>query len=242
MKRLSFLSQPNLATMKSVILNTTIVAAILIGLLPVTAWSQPPISPPPGSIGRERVGSIPQGRPPIPPANNPSDPFRTRRDPTEPPDRILERLPPPELQPPTTLPSQGPTSRRAQPIVQLPQLPQIQLKGIVLGTPDRGRAMLDVDGRPISISLLPLNQQQRLRIPAIQFAAMKPALDQRAASLQALRDDDDPSVDEPPVYEMCLKCSFIADGVVLNLEAFTTDALLLRAIPHNTLLLIRNGQ
>ena len=100
--------------------------------------------------------------------------------------------------------------------------------------------MLSVDGEPITISLLPRELQQRVPIPKFQFASMKAALNQRDATVKQKTPNDSHGSETPVVsYEMSLQSSFISNGTVFNVEAFTKDALLLRAIPHDTLQLIR---
>ncbi|MEM9643479.1 MAG: hypothetical protein AAF989_00685 [Planctomycetota bacterium] len=160
------------------------------------------------------------------------------RDPTAPSPRLLERVPrPAPMQP--SLPVTE-TARR-QPIAAvtpLPALPKISLRGLVLSTEVSGKAMLDVNGKSVTISLLPRDRQQRVSIPSKQFAAMKPALEQRAALIEAF-DQGSETERRDMSYEMCLQCSFISDGVVFNLEGFTRDSLLLRAVPHDSILLVR---
>ena len=112
---------------------------------------------------------------------------------------------------------------------------------MALSQRDRGKAILDVDGKSVTISLIPRNKQNRLPIPEVQFSAYRPALSQRAASLAALsgnRNEDDKLWQ--PKFEMCLDCSFTNEGLVFNLEAFTTDTLLLRALPHDEMIIVRS--
>lgn len=169
------------------------------------------------------------------------------RDPTAPSNRILEYLPQAERSTPKSSDAgRRSTARPASPN-RLPALPKITIKGLVLSTPDSGTAMLDVSGKSVSISLLSVADQQRLAIPSIQFAAMKPALEQRKVISQsgdfpASRGSEGRNVlAQPPVYEMSLQCSFTVDGVIFNLEAFTADTLLFRVIPHGDLLLVKKG-
>ena len=161
------------------------------------------------------------------------------RDPTAPTERILDYIPKPPPVVPLT-PKRSVANQRVPAFVPLPTLPKITLRGLVLSEPDRGTATLDVDGRSVSISLLPREKQQRVPIPKTQFAAMKTALDQRAALAKGTADDSG-SGGTDPSYEMCLRCSLIAGGVVFNLEAFTPEVLLLRAVPHDELILVRRG-
>ena len=178
------------------------------------------------------------------------------RDPTSPPSKLLDRIPRPDPKP-EDAPEPKPTEKvkpksvakpthvaKAPAVVPLPALPKITLRGIVVSRQDHGTAMLDVNGESVSISLIPVQQQQRIPIPAIQFASMKTALDQRAtllkkASNNAKALDDLNNVNDAKTYEMSLECSFVADGIVFNLEAFTSNVILLRAIPHDTVVIVR---
>lgn len=160
------------------------------------------------------------------------------RDPTAPPAGLLDRIPKPVLpiEPATTVKK---TSTRKPTAAPLPKLPKITLRAIVLSTPQRGRAMLDVDGTSVTVSLLQRDQQLRLPIPAAQFAHLKTALDQRAALTAA--DESSTASKTMKTYEMCLQCSFTAEETIFNVEAFTADAILLRAIPHDTVVLVRRS-
>ena len=161
-------------------------------------------------------------------------------DPTAPSAHLLERIPKPAPHPqPLSVPATTP-ARRATTAIPLPSLPKITLRGLVMSTPDRGTAMLDVDGNSVTISLVPRDQQQRMPIPDVQFAAMRTALDQRATLTQNASGQAEPGKGKTS-FEMCLQCSFVADGIVFNLEAFTPEALLLRAVPHDSILLVRKA-
>lgn len=166
------------------------------------------------------------------------------QDPTAPSDRLLNRIPRPVQPQPaqTSLPTTLPKPKAPAPAaVSLPALPSITLRGLVMRTPDRGTAMLDVDGNSVTISLLPRDLQQRIPIPEVQFAAMKTALDQRSAFLKASNKTEADVKTRSKSYEMSLQCSFIAGETVFNLEAFTSDALLLRAVPHDSMFIVRKA-
>ena len=100
---------------------------------------------------------------------------------------------------------------------------------------DQGTAVLDVSGRRISITLKPREQQKRMPIPASQFANVPLAVEQNNKSLS------DPKAKRNNGLEICPECSFLSEGVIYNLEAFTKDTLMLRALPHNKLILVRVG-
>ncbi|MEL6109029.1 MAG: hypothetical protein AAFU85_23730 [Planctomycetota bacterium] len=162
----------------------------------------------------------------------------TSRDPTKPPAGILDRIPTPvpAVEPaPTTR-----TPTKPSVIAALPKLPKITLRAIVLSTPEQGRAMLDVDGTSVSVSLLKRERQLRIPIPGVQFAHLKTALDQRAAAA-APKGGSDVAPTAPKTYEMSLRCSFTVEETIFNVEAFAPDAVLLRAIPHETVILVRRA-
>ena len=170
-------------------------------------------------------------------------------DPTMPPSHLLDRIPKQEMvpsanppKPPTEVKStmtRKPVARN-QPVVPLPALPQITLRGIVLSTPERGTVMLNVNERTVNIALIPLESQLRSPIPKNQFSSMQAALNQRFAMNKAASSERDDENSKPKQYEMCLQCSFASeDGVIFNVEAFTRDTVLLRAIPHDTLVIVR---
>ncbi|MDA7980295.1 MAG: hypothetical protein MPJ50_16135 [Pirellulales bacterium] len=148
-------------------------------------------------------------------------------DPTVPSEEILRRIP------------QTPRGLQQQ-LVALPQLADVRLRGIVLFNADRGRALLEVGGRQISIPLKPREQQQRVPIPASQFLAMRPALEQRALLLSSDRQVAPKA--SPDGHDMSLQCSFVHDRVVYNLEAFSADTLMLKALPHDEFILVRAGK
>lgn len=166
-----------------------------------------------------------------------SGPKGEPRDPTAPPESLLQMIPKPAATNPSEPPTTAPSVRPRVVVASLPTLPKISLRGIVMSTSQRGRAMLDVDGDSVTISLLPRDQQLRMPIPETQFESMKAALEQRAAR-RAL---EKPNAAKPERknYEMCLQCSFVSGETVFNVEAFTADAILLRAIPHESLILVR---
>ena len=161
------------------------------------------------------------------------------RDPTMPTDRILEQVPQPIETDSQSL--QQKVVRTPQFVASLPELPTIKLRGMALSHPDKGKAILDVDGKSVSISLVPRNQQTRMPIPAVQFYDYQPALFQRASNLAAMRRDSNPIENEAmPEFEMCLDCSFTHNGLVFNLEAFTSDTLLFKALPHDEMIIVRS--
>ena len=165
-------------------------------------------------------------------------------DPTAPPRALLDRIPKPDPVPlPQPLPAAKSTPTRRPvakhpTIVPLPALPKVSLRGIVLSTPDRGTAMLNVNETSINVTLLPREAQHRISIPDDQFSSMKAALEQRAAMKKAASDQENSS-SAPKQFEMCLQCSFAVDEVIFNVEAFTRDTVLLRAIPHDSLIIVR---
>ncbi|MEM9944245.1 MAG: hypothetical protein AAF939_22005 [Planctomycetota bacterium] len=125
----------------------------------------------------------------------------------------------------------------------LPNLPQITLQGIVQSSQETGTAILEVDGKRITILLKPRDQQTRIPVPSSQFLAMRPALEQRAmlnsgststsmVAKQPFRMDE---------FDMSLESSFVHKGVVYNLEAFGPGTLMLKALPHNELVIVRTG-
>ncbi len=116
--------------------------------------------------------------------------------------------------------------------VTLPKLPTITIEGLILGESGTGTAMLEVGDRQVSIRLKPLEEQTRTSVPASQFQAMKPALDQLAA-MSGER--------SPRDYEVSLECSFVHDGVFYNVESFTSEVLMLKALPHNEVIIVRSG-
>jgi hypothetical protein len=118
----------------------------------------------------------------------------------------------------------------------LPQIADVRLRGIVLSATDSGTALLDVGGQQVSIKLKPREQQRRVPIPANQFLAMRPALEQRKRLLSGRQE-----AAKTDTHEMCLQCSFVHDSVVYNLEAFTAETLMLKALPHDELILVRPG-
>ena len=107
----------------------------------------------------------------------------------------------------------------------------------MLSERQKGTGLLRVGERNVSISLLPPERQKRVSIPSSQFVAMRPALEERA-KLVARSGAKDTAVLR---YEMCPKCSFVNDGVVYNLVGFTSDTLLLQAIPYGEIILVRAG-
>ncbi len=163
---------------------------------------------------------------------------RMSGDPTAPSAKLLELSSPP-VQP--TLPV--PTSSKAKVVaaLPLPAIPQITLRGIVMSKPDHGTAMLEVDGKILSLTLLPSEQQKRISIPKMQFASLQAALDQRAVATQRIGSRSELDAAERS-YEMCLQCSFVSGEIVFNLEAFTKEVILLRAIPHDTIVMVRKGR
>lgn len=171
--------------------------------------------------------------------NGASDESRRQSgDPTAPSAKLLE-LVPPSVQP--TLPVPTVSKAKVVSVTPLPTIPKITLRGIVMSKPDRGTAMLDVDGKILSLTLLPAEQQKRIPIPKMQFASLQAALDQRAAMTQRIGSQSETDAVEKN-YEMCLQCSFVSDGIVFNLEAFTKEVVLLRAIPHDTIVMVRKGR
>lgn len=167
---------------------------------------------------------------------------RETRDPTVPPTLLLDRIPAPVPEPipsPNLKPNsvRRPIAKRTT-VVSLPALPKITLRGIVLSTANRGMAMLSVNDEPINITLLPRDAQQRIPIPEIQFASMKAALDQLAAIGKTASGLASVGTN-PRKYEMCLQCSFASEGVIFNVEGFTSDAVLRRAVPHDSLIIVR---
>jgi hypothetical protein len=228
-----------------------VLVIVLCGLTatPVPA-QQPPAAGDPGSAA-ENASSVleslrrmfsaaepdTQVEPPTEPGE--TETRRPPRDPTVPTDRLLQRAPQPQ---PSASSPRGPRSDQA--FLPLPSLPDITLRGLVLRTPDRGTAILDVDGKSITISLVPRDQQQRVPVPASQFGAFLPALQQRAAAARTSPDAATPTDPTEPArqrFEMCLNCSFLSGGVVFNLEAFSRDAVLLKALPHDEVILVRSG-
>lgn len=164
------------------------------------------------------------------------------RDPTMPSDRILEQLPRPELPSVDNAPTRSNRNASRSPSLSsgLPALPTIELRGLVMSTPTRGKAMLNVGGRSLSINLVSRDQQTRTPIPATQFAQFQPALKARAAALADPTQAD--AVPAPPIdlsFEMSVQSSFFVDGVLFNLESFSEDALVLQALPHKELILVR---
>ncbi|MEC8556593.1 MAG: hypothetical protein VXZ82_16405 [Planctomycetota bacterium] len=163
---------------------------------------------------------------------------RQSGDPTAPSAKLLE-LVPPSVQP--TLPVPTASKAKVVSVTPLPTIPKITLRGIVMSKPDRGTAMLDVDGKILSLTLLPPEQQKLIPIPKMQFASLQAALDQRATATQRIgsRSESDAA---DKTYEMCLQCSFVSGEIVFNLEAFTKEVILLRAIPHDTIVIVRRGR
>ena len=156
-----------------------------------------------------------------------SQPAQT--DPTVPSDKVLSRLPAsPE-------PQTGQRNRSPLRSLPMPTIPKVTIRGIVLSSASKGTAMLNVGGETVSIDLIPLRQQDRVPIPPEQFAELRPAIEQRMRAVTEQAGDTRPL----PTYEMCLRCSFVAEGVVFNVEDFSTDSLLLRALPHDSLVLVR---
>jgi len=177
-------------------------------------------------------------QPPAPESSEPDQP----RDPTMPSDRILEQLPRPELPAVDTAPIRGNRNASRSPSLSsgLPTLPTIKLRGLVMSTPTRGKAMLSVGEQSISINLIPRDQQTRTSVPATQFAQFQPALKARAAALAEFTQAD--SLPTPPInlnFEMSVQSSFFIDGVLYNLESFSDDVLVLQALPHQDFVLVR---
>lgn len=161
-------------------------------------------------------------------------------DPTSPPERLLQRLPKP-APPQPVLPAARASAKQGRVVITpFPALPSISLRGLVLRTPDRGVAMLEVDGKPLSIVLAPLDKQMRVVIPDHQFASMKAAIEQRR-EMAKRKSEIAEEAHSKPRYEMSLTSSFIHKDVVFNLEAFTSDVVLLRALPHDTLVMVRKA-
>ncbi|MEO1528866.1 MAG: hypothetical protein AAFX06_25885 [Planctomycetota bacterium] len=213
---------------------------VWVSALAVSSIAQGQEFPPFGAESRPESPALQndRNRPAFPPPQLGGGASTESRDPTAPPESLLDRIPKPEPPieplPRTVKPRQ---TRQVAAIAPLPELPKIVLRGIVLSTPQRGRAMLNVDGTSIAITLLPRDQQVRMPIPPMQFAHLKAALDRRAA----LNAPDETGVPTKPNYEMCLQCSFTSEGTVFNVEAFTAEAVVLRAVPHDTLILVRRS-
>lgn len=120
----------------------------------------------------------------------------------------------------------------------LPKLPKLAIKAMVMSKSDLGTVLLNIDGRLISIPLKPIALQNRLPVPASQFFDSSLSLE-----LTQVLAESNPQTAKGPdgveVYEISPECSFLHDGIVFNLEAFTKDTIVLRALPHNKLILVR---
>ncbi|MEM7785714.1 MAG: hypothetical protein AAF623_20375 [Planctomycetota bacterium] len=124
-------------------------------------------------------------------------------------------------------------------MTSLPAIPPITLQAIVQSSASTGTAVLEVDDKRITILLKPRDQQTRIPVPTSQFMAMRSALEQRA-----MLESESMTARQPfqmAQYEMSLESSFVHKGVVYNLEAFGPDTLMLKALPHNELVIVRTG-
>ncbi len=116
----------------------------------------------------------------------------------------------------------------------LPSIPDLKIRGIVLGSQNRGTALLEVDGKQVTIDLLPVDQQKRVAIPEAHFAVFRPAVAKEERETKT-------STELTPAHEhqMCLRCSVVTQGVVFNLEGYSANSLSFRVLPHNETVLLR---
>ena len=228
--------------MKIELMRSVLFVAVMLAY-PVTSVAQdmePSIKQPPSleSSPEKKLGALDSLFAPAEDSGASNKSKEPSGDPTAPSAKLLERIPP-EVQPTLSVPT-APKSKVVA-VTPLPAIPQITLRGIVMSKLDRGTAMLDVDGKILSLTLLPTEQQKRIRIPKMQFASLQAALDQRAAATQRIGSRSESDAAEK-TYEMCLQCSFVSGGIVFNLEAFTKEVILLRAIPHGTIVMVRKAR
>jgi len=160
-----------------------------------------------------------------------------QRDPMIPSAEILERL----------QPRQTELSVAQRATASLPPLPRFRLAAIVLNDDSTGTAMITLDmgnqavpSRSISLSLNHQPLIAQARFPKRQFwqeQRVLDAIDEEIADRQsdgatepALADNTEPWVHLD---------GFELDGVFFIVEEFTDKAILLRAHPHDKLLLVR---
>lgn len=124
----------------------------------------------------------------------------------------------------------------------LPTLPKITLKAIILSTPDRGTALLDLEEEQILLMLKSEEDRQRVLIPVNQFGDILGADGMNPKLIPERNTSGEQKQKQAVGFEISLECSFLHKGVFYNLEAFNADTIMLRALPHNKLVLVRMGK
>lgn len=124
--------------------------------------------------------------------------------------------------------------------VALPKIPKIVIRALVMKSADAGTALLEVDGRQISIPLIPLDQQKRMPIPKGQFAEWEqPSMENLPADSSKQAEIDNLEKEKAKLLQFCPDCSFLNESVIFNLESFGKNTIVLNALPHNKLILVR---
>lgn len=182
------------------------------------------------------------------------DEQKPMRDPTVPNQEILDKLfpkpaqqvAPQVIQTPNVVTS-SPAARPIE-IVPLPSLPKMKLRGIILSSENEGTALLESGDEKVSVKLNRNKMAKSIMVPERQFYQFQSTLDQ-IDYLVELRERQIsgngqaeliPSEIKPRRREYEIRTdSFTVDGVYFVVEDFSKETLILRAIPHDTLVLVR---
>ena len=181
---------------------------------------------------------------PMPPDALPPEPSAEQRDPMVPSAEILDLLQPKKADLPTITANQSTSAT-------LPPLPRFRLTAIVLNSDLTGTAMIAIDtgsdqapARSISLALGRQPVVANTAFPKRQFWKEKQVLDaiddeiEKGQKKQGLRTASEPG-DEPAIKPWLRLDGFEVEGVFFSVEEYTDKAILLRAYPHDTLLLVR---
>ena len=146
-------------------------------------------------------------------------------DPTVPSEQIQSQLPVPETAPATT---------RVVTTAQLPPLPDLKLKGLLLTDKSHGTALIMSGEQTLTVPLSREEQAAQIPTPARQFAVFRDALRQ----LDILSGVPLPQSSEAEPAHRWLD-GFEINGILFTVETFSEKAVLLRAHPHDRFVLVR---
>ncbi len=212
-------------------------------LAQLSTFDQPQSPPTAEVLPAPSAPAVPPPPPlPSPPAPAPPAPAAAvdQRDPMVPSAEILDLLQPRKAELPATTVARGA-------VAPLPPLPRFRLTAIVLNDESTGTAMIAIDTgnddaptRSISLSLGRPPRIAQTGFPKRQFWKEQQVLDEID---EAIADHPSGRDAEPaPIrnIEPWVRLDgFENDGVFYSVEEFTDKAILLRAYPHDVLLLVR---